>query len=159
MTKSTTCPRFTNYLLCLFTVLAAPNLCAQSASLPFTDVISAPAGTIKSGSNVRIDITIKSNSSERMTLRDNRLGPQEAGISIWDSSGNQLPPRDEFKSYFTLSRFGMIIDPGKSIIESVDLNRWFDLTKPGQYTVQAKKRIPGSKSFVESNKLIITLVP
>jgi hypothetical protein len=96
-----------------------------------------------------------------MILRDNRLGPQEAGISIWDSNGNQLPPRDEFKPRpdSIHSGLGMGISPGKSITESVDLNRWYDLTKPGQYTVQARKRIPGSNSVVESNKLAITILP
>jgi hypothetical protein len=34
-----------------------------------------------------------------------------------------------------------------------------DLTTPGQYTVQAKKRIPKSNSVVESNNLTITIIP
>jgi hypothetical protein len=159
MTQAITSIRLTKYLLCLLTVLAIRNLYSQSLSQPFTDVISASVITIKSGSNVRLDITIKSNSSERMILIDNRTGPEEAGISIWDGKGNQLPPRVEFKNYFTVSRFGMFIYPGKSLTQSVNLNKWFDLTTPGQYTVQAKRKVPKSDSVVESNKLTITVIP
>jgi len=108
---------------------------------------------------VLVDITIENTSSERIVLISNRLGPGQAGITIWDSIGNELPRRGEFQSYSSPSNFGQIIDPGKSATETVDLNRWFNLTKPGQYTVQARKRIPGTNSFVESNKLTITITP
>jgi len=160
MTKASTCVRVTKYLF-YFLLLVTSDLWSQSASQPFTVVISAPATATKSGSIVRLDITVNNNLSDRMFLTSNRLEPGEAGISIRDSDGNQLAPRDEFKPRPDAihSRFGVNIPPGKSITESVDLNRWFDLTKPGQYTVQAKKRIPGSHSFVESNKLTITITP
>ena len=135
--------------------------CSQPVSQPFTDVISAPATTVKSGPIVRLDITIHNNSSRLLFLVDNRLAPADAGISIWNSSGGQLSPRDQFKPGTPTfgSHFGMYIEPGKSITESVNLNRWFDLTKPGQNIVQASKKIPGSQSVVESNKLTITVVP
>ena len=153
--------RLIEYLLCLFTAFATAHAFPQFTDQPFTDVISAPVTTIESGSIVRLDITIHNNSSKLLFLIDNRLAPQKAGISIVDSNGDQLSPREQFKPGKPVIRsgLGMYIDPGKSLTESVDLNKWFDLTKPGQYTVQAKKRIPGTKSFVESNKVTITIVP
>lgn len=159
LANAITCPYPPKCLLYLLTLLSIPNLFSQSVNQAFTDVISAPATTMRSGSIVRLDITIKNNSSETIFLPANRLGPKEAAISIWDSNGSQLATRDEFKSYVLHSSFGVFIDPGKSMTESVDLNRWFDFTKPGQYTVQARKRVPKSDAVVESNKVTITIIP
>jgi hypothetical protein len=149
----------TKYMLYFFALSTVPNLCSQTVSQPFTDVISAPATTIRSGSAVRLDITITNSSNQLISLIDNRVGPREAGISIWDSNGNQLSPRDEYRSYVLHSKFAMLISPGKSIVESVNLNKWFDLTKPGQYKMRARRKIPGSDSFVESNELAIAITP
>jgi hypothetical protein len=46
-----------------------------------------------------------------------------------------------------------------SVTESIDLARWFDLSKQGKYTLQVQKQDPVSKMMVDSNKLTITVLP
>jgi hypothetical protein len=108
-----------------------------------------------------LDITIKSNSDQLLILPDNRSGPQAAGVQISDSDGVELLPKEEFKGkpYTKASGIGLVIRPSASITESVYLDRWFDLTKPGQYTVKVRKAIPGSKLRIESNQLTISITP
>ena len=144
----------------LLALLAVPSLFAQPAK-PLSEIISSSETTIKNGSTVRIDITMANQSSDIMILRSNRLGPQEAGMIVWDQNGHALSPRDGFKERpDTIHRgMGVVIRPGKSVTESVDLNKWFDLTTPGQYTVQSSRKVPGDGEMVESNKLTITITP
>lgn len=139
-------------------IVAISYIVAQPLNRTFDDILSAPAMTAKSGSRVRLEITIRNNSGDLIFLPSNRIGPQEAGISMWDENGNQLQPREQFRDKpDTIHRgIGIGIGPHESLTESVDLNRWFDLARPGQYRVQARKKVPGSNSVVESNKLTIT---
>src|SRR5215469_15581338 len=82
----------------LLTLPAGSNVGAQHDSKPFSITISLPSGTsLKSGSIVQLDITITNNSSQPLILRDNRLGPELAGIRMSDGAGVDILPREDFR--------------------------------------------------------------
>ena len=117
--------------------------------------------TTPSGSLVRIDITLKSQSSSLVLVEGLRMSPEAAGIVVWGPGGEKLEPFENAKERLGSvgSRFGTAIPPGKSVTEPINASRWFDLRSPGQYVFQVRKRDPISKTIVESNKLTIKITP
>lgn len=80
---------------------------------------------------------------------------------MWDSEGGVLQPVESARETPGRRRSGLgtVIPPNKSITEFINLAKWFDLSKAGEYTLQVNKRDPISKVIVESNKVTIKVVP
>jgi hypothetical protein len=51
------------------------------------------------------------------------------------------------------------LKPGETIKDGLTLNRLYDLTKPGKYTIQCQRFDEESNSWVKSNKITITVTP
>lgn len=51
------------------------------------------------------------------------------------------------------------LKPGESKVEQADLNKDFDLKKPGKYTMRAQRLDDNSKTLVKSDVITITLLP
>jgi hypothetical protein len=78
-------------------------------------------------------------------------------IIIRDDGGNVIPtilsgPR-------LSSRFGFFVEPGKDNKESLPIDKQFDLTKPGRYSLQVEKEDRTTKTVVKSNTLVLTITP
>ncbi|HEY2858799.1 MAG TPA: hypothetical protein VGJ21_10315, partial [Terracidiphilus sp.] len=84
-----------------------------------------------------------------------------SGIVIWDSDGKVLEPIESARERTRQmgSYFGVFIRPGKSVTGSVNLARWFDLTKTEQYTLQFQKKDRISGEIVKSNVLTLVVSP
>jgi hypothetical protein len=54
-----------------------------------------------------------------------------------------------------------VLQPGESKVDFAPLSDWYDLSKPGTYTLQISQRISGeaSSAVIQSNKITITLAP
>jgi hypothetical protein len=49
--------------------------------------------------------------------------------------------------------------PKRSISYALNLAKWFDLSMPGQYSIQVKQRLSGSNSDIQSNQVVVKIVP
>jgi len=94
-------------------------------------------------------------------------------FSVRDAQGNvparrPMPPLAVVKPDATASGkfelilprsgdFGMSLKPGASDHEQFDLGESFDLTKPGKYTVQLKRKDVKTGVEVESNTVTVTV--
>jgi hypothetical protein len=134
---------------------------AQETKPSFSASILAPQTTLASGSDIRIDITLKSESNELVFVGYLRGLPEIAGIVVHRSDGSAVEPKEDFKLRpgMKISGFAAAIPPGKSVTEAINLSRWFDLIVPGKYEVQLQKGDHVSGSIVKSNTLTIEVTP
>jgi hypothetical protein len=49
------------------------------------------------------------------------------------------------------------LKPGESMIDTVEVNDLYDLSLPGQYTIEVERRNIGSQSLVKSNSVVVTI--
>lgn len=142
--------------------LLAPAVFAagQKPNPPIAITISTLNTTIVSGSRIRLDIFTTNSSDQLVVLPSSRMDPEDAGITIRNSEGATLKPRESApKREGTGSHFGAYIPPGEKIDEALPLDKWFDLTTPGKYDVEVEKRVHGFKGVAKSNTLTITVIP
>jgi hypothetical protein len=144
--------------------------CAQSmqSSQPgqatFSLTISTPQNTVRVGSDVKLEITM-TNTSDQDIFYGADLGGkvQPFAVDVRDTSGNLVPKRPRKDKEPRGGSFLLIpIHPAKSIKREWILNKDFDISKPGRYTVQAKREAGATNSgvlHVKSNRITITVVP
>jgi hypothetical protein len=111
-------------------------------------------------------------------MRAHRLEDYDAlmrnvDIKVFDSDGKQVPETEygaavhgrppinpspgPSSGRFTSAPVPFLIGPGKSLHENADLNKEFELTKPGKYTVQAQRYDNESNTLVTSNVITLTI--
>lgn len=117
--------------------------------------------TAISGSLIAIYVELKSQTDELVIIRSLRISPESSGVAICDSTGKALEPLEEFRERDDEIRSGIgtAIPAGRSVTEPVLVSKWFDLRKPGPYSLQVRIKDPITKTIVESNRLTITVLP
>jgi hypothetical protein len=55
------------------------------------------------------------------------------------------------------SPFDVNLEPGKSIVDFIDLSELYDLAQPGKYTFQVQRTDPHTNSVVKSNVVTVTV--
>jgi len=146
--------------------LAVP-LGFHAANQPFTLVISSEAKSFKTGSAVEVKLSMTNNSdraidtsaaiSDLMGVDPNFL------FDVRDAAGKLVSKRvyehpELATGHAILNR---IIKPGKSLEETPDLSRLYDMSRPGEYDVQASRRASENEKdgVVKSNRIRITVTP
>jgi hypothetical protein len=142
-------------------LLTALCVGAQESGPSFTASIKAPRTAVSGESAIPVGITLSNQTPRLVFVEGLRTSPHGAGITVWDSEGTELLPVESARDTPGARRSGIstVIPPSKSITEFVNLAKWFDLSKPGDYTLQVHKRDPISKTMVDSNKITITVIP
>jgi hypothetical protein len=143
-------------------VLAIP---AEPAEPAIALQIKAEQDIVPSGSPSRVDITIKNVSSQPVGVRRERAegsGEISQEFDVRDSSGDPVPEtrwgrRVREGPPIISSSILSIVAPGETAKDEVVLNRVYDLSLAGQYTVQAKRFDEVSKIWVKSNTITITI--
>lgn len=130
--------------------IAATYAGAQDTNKSFAISIATPNATFASGSLIRLDITLTNNTNERVILPNIRRGPEDVRLQPRDSAKREPNSRG--------SSFSTIIPPKRCVTNSIGVEKWFDLSKPGQYSLQLRIKALGSVEVVESNKLAITVL-
>ena len=130
-------------VLFLSSVIAAcGHIAAQSSPPSFTASIKIPTPTVAIGSTIQVDITLTNQTNSVLILDGLRSTPRRAGIKVWNSDGLELQPipavTDE--SSFLRSGFPTIVPPNRRITESINLIRWFDLSKQGNIPCNFKRK-------------------
>jgi len=147
------------------------------AKSPFTLTISAnpsnPALEDTSNQVVTADLPSlrirKTNISDHEIIKWSLAVTSRGGYiyEVRDSGGNLIAPR---KSNSVASLGGgeerlrgtkdMVLQPGESKIDIVPLGSWYDLSRPGKYTIQVSSHITNdpNSEVVKSNIVAVTLL-
>lgn len=140
--------------------LAIVHAGAQAATPSFSISIELPNATLESGSPIRLDITIENHLNQGPFLSSNRTWRGAVSeITVLTSEGQRVGPLHKPQPGERQSGLGIGLGPHESSSESLNLGRFFDLTKPGKYSVQVKKRDPENNRIVESNIVTINITP
>ncbi|HEV2489970.1 MAG TPA: hypothetical protein VGT03_09200 [Candidatus Acidoferrales bacterium] len=142
---------------------------------PFTISISTVHDTFKSGAEIMVGISLK-NPSDKSIPVIGACAPKadvdSFRIEVKDAEGKVAPETDVLRWL----RGGPVPEP-KELIGGTSgpacgavppkgfintgfvLNRFYDLIKPGKYTIQVQCEDPGSKVLVKSNTITVTVTP
>jgi hypothetical protein len=155
-------------VLVVATILAIGALGqAPAAKQPFSLVLSTTNLTVKTKSPVPVTFQLTNTSEHEIPpgwWGQNSLGVIEQAdvFDVRDGQGRPLVKRQpDPKSDFIIGN-GAVggIPPGGSNSFTQDFTRWYDLSQPGKYTIQASRPFSenGKKGVVTSNKLTITVM-
>jgi hypothetical protein len=137
---------------------------------PFSLVSSLSTTTAQAGGDLIIEVTITNTADYDLFY----VVPDEIempfGLEVRDSEGHHVPytpqGRRTFGGLFDGSRFMLKLHPGESLYRERLLNKDFEISKPGTYTVWATRqfgrRTADSKivaTTVKSNIETITIAP
>ena len=118
--------------------------------------IQMPESKFALGTPIRLDVTIKNISTERLHIW--KVSPQDDGraeaymsVEVLDSEGKSLPridgvtfvhdgKKDMMPKSWT--RKGVTVKANQELHDFLLLSNLFDLSKPGMYTVSVKTDIP-----------------
>jgi hypothetical protein len=153
---------------------------AQLAQPLYTITISTPESVIKVGSEVRLDVTTKNVSNQTIYMFFSTAPGRDPEIHLRDSKGNpvletpygqKVHGTDPNRRPFSGSVFGYqeTLKPGETFEEKLNLSEEYDLSKPGEYTIQVRRHDVLSEddlksksrtvAFVKSNTITITITP
>jgi len=151
-----------NFSVAAFLAMAVVYL-APAQQPSFEVVISSPTAVSTEGTPVRVAVTIVNHSRENFLFHEPACGPEAAGITVRDEHRTVLEPRVEFRERPDTipCGFGAFIEPAKKYSRQVAISRWFDLSRPGRYFVQAAPagRSGNVSETQQSNVLEIQIVP
>jgi hypothetical protein len=152
--------------LLIVAVLAVP-LRFHATNTPFTLVISSEAKSVKVGSAVEIKLSLTNASAQDIDASANisdLTGVDPNFIfEVRDAIGNLVSKREyehpELATGHAL--LNRVIKPGKTLEEKADIGRLYDMSRPGEYSIQASRRASENEKdgFVKSNKIRITVTP
>ena len=149
---------------------------ASCQKAKFSLNLSTPQSSVKSGADIPVAITVKNVSDHELRLLVSS-GETGIGMDYWvtllDGLGNPVPetpvgicvhgkdtPATPFLcGIMTFSRGFVLIPIGGEDKSTTHVNLIFDLTKPGNYTVQVQRLDKATNVMVKSNKLAFTVTP
>jgi hypothetical protein len=155
----------------LATALALAAACAaQTASPKFTLTITAAKTSVPVGSPMAVVAEMK-NVSDRdiytgITVSDDGVQLHHIDIRVLNKDGQPVPETDRGMlihgrrprgSTVISHAVAVPVAPGESTPENFDLAKEFDLTKPGEYTVQAQRMDYPTQTLVKSNTITFTI--
>jgi hypothetical protein len=155
------------------TLLVASRILAQVPEPAFTIRITTGSTIFQSGGEIRLQILLTNNSShdiEATRGHGDVLG-EEAGyrIHVLDAEGKPAPEtsllrvmngEDYGPPLYTKTGFAIPLAPGKTLSDGMIVNKFYDLRKPGTYTIQVERYIDWqTKDVAYSNSITVTVTP
>lgn len=150
---------------------------ANDTQASFSLSISVHKTTVEVGSEVIVHAILQNHSSNEVRygvfLGESQIDTQLGifGISVHDQTGARLLTLAERKKRESAhasgkptpgpsgSVFSSGIQPGKSISADIPLSNCYDLSEPGEYTIQAQRFDPFTQEWVKSNEIKIKVTP
>ncbi len=155
---------------CLLTVWSTPIVShSQISAQPLEIAISTQQSKIMAGDPIKIAITMKNMSDHDITII--KFGGDSQAelnyeIIVRDKNGemlNETSYRKGIKEGVAGSRKLFTLKPSAEITEKANINKLYDLSMPGEYTVQVEKELPPSegkgKGTIKSNTITVTVTP
>ncbi|HEY2002797.1 MAG TPA: hypothetical protein VGG80_10775 [Acidobacteriaceae bacterium] len=138
-----------------FFCFAQWHLWAQTG---FTITISMRQAPVVSGAPVRLHIDYVNNWDKTVWLPTSNVPLMMSGIVVKDSNGRTLVGSHEPKAPAYLHHHGFGVEPGKRAVEEMDIDRIYDLTRPGAYTVYLDKKFGPGPNETKSNEITFTII-
>jgi hypothetical protein len=156
-------------LIFCFFVCAIGPASPRKPNPPFSLAIAVADQPVQLGTQVRVTITLKNNSDYDIAF-DSSSVPGEAefhySVLLLDDDGKPVPETKysrilqgkEHETY-TENVLSVTIQPNEEAKDDFVLNKLFDLSKPGKYTLQVARGIPETlgKGLVKSNVLSLVI--
>lgn len=148
--------------LWLVPIIAAAAATAQTTQPTISLTIKAEQDVVQAGSAVKVQITITNVSKQKIGVQRER-NPGHGEIfhefDIRDADGNPAPESNYQKRLRAnppfLSLVPTVLAPGESAKDEATLSKLYDLSLPGEYTVQARRYDNDSRTLVKSNTVKI----
>lgn len=152
---------------------AFAHAAAQSTKPAFSLTISTTNSTVTLGSPVMVKVTMKNESEHNISVYTENTSDQGGFVykaDVWDEKGSTAPETKFGRSiqghdtpeelrrepYIIVTSGGEgSLAPGQTIIDQVNLNKLYDLSRPGKYTIRLRRFDLESNSFVLSNKVTV----
>lgn len=168
--------------IAVFVLLTAalPAIAVAQQRSPITVSIMTPTPVTKSGTDVRVNITVTNTSGHAVKLYK-ALGPDgqaEAAnqVDVYDGEGKKLPRVDgrtmhvRGETYHLpkqwISRKKILVETGQSSDDFLVLSNLFDISKPGEYAVSVRQEMRTDDSdpdvkliYATSNRITVTVLP
>lgn len=144
---------------------------AQTEQRPrFTLTITAAKTLVPVGSPMTLAAEMKNVSDKNIytgvVMTADGVQLHHIDIRVLDKDGKPVPETDHGMlihgrhprgSTVINTAFSMPVPPGESATEHFDLEKEFDLTKPGAYSVQAQRLDYPTQTLVKSNTMTFTI--
>lgn len=127
----------------------------------FALTLRGPTGTLKSGSQIRLRITVTNHSGHDLTFA--RSGGQEDDlrydIEVRDATGRNVSSTDylgalrEDRAIIMDSTVAFTLKPGNSFVDEIEITRFYKMNRPGKY----KLRVTRTTSEVTARSNIVTI--
>jgi hypothetical protein len=155
-------------LLCFAILAASGSGAAQSAKKgkseapPFSFAISAAHEVVGLGAPIPVVVTFKNTSSHDIGIE---RAPVEFNfkIDVHDSGGNRPSLADGSKVPIEGietrggSHFSILVAPGEAVKIDFEIDKVYDLSKPGVYKIQLSRMDEATKSEAKSNIIAVTV--
>lgn len=141
--------------------------CEPSPAMPPASIsIRAIESIVHAGDDVGIEISLTNNLDRDLnvgTLIDDEIGVDpNFTYDIRDKTGKPIPPR-RFDPSREVTGKGILgsLKRGTSGIFREPISRLYDLTQPGEYTIQVSRTVyeDPAKRVVTSNRITVTVIP
>jgi hypothetical protein len=138
---------------------------------PFSLSISGAQDVVQAGSAVTVKVALTNTSDHKIGVvadSDGR-GPIDCRIEIRDTQDKMVrdakPHVWKDKNGRTIKRIyvgassamSVGLQPGQTLSDEFPVNKRFDLTEPGKYSVQASRYDSETKTWVKSNTITVTV--
>ncbi len=146
----------------------------QAVSPAFSVGISAAQDVVRSGSAVTVRSVVTNISNQKIWVVS--LG-EDVECHVWDSRGfpvRRANPRVErarlqlqvdkhgehvVVPYIMARGVWFAVQPGQTVEDDLVISEFYELTRPGKYTIQALRPDPESHAVVKSNTITLTVIP
>lgn len=147
----------------LMRLLFAASLYAQPKP-PFTITISPVRATVTSGDPILVQITVKNLTKQEFdfnTIISDITGRDFIYVfDVTNAGGIAVPPKTMTPESELLVGHAVFrtLGPEGTLMDTASLERLFDLSKPGTYTIRASRAVPEDKGMaITSNTITITV--
>lgn len=150
-------------VLALMTVLQSISIAQQR--FPASVAISTPTPIARSGTEIRLNVSVEDKSDHVLRILKSPDGHAEAvnRVEVFNSDGARLPLTNGIRHWLSIKSTSLA--PGESYDSFLILSELFDLRKPGTYSVTVRHELlqldapkqEDRKLFVPSNSLEITV--
>jgi hypothetical protein len=149
-------------VLILVTLAVCAAASTESSTPPFALTLEAEENPVKSGSEVKVDITL-SNSSNRAMHMSYGLSELDYAFEVRDS--HRIPPETEFareskgRAYFANDHL-FYLQPGENLPKALlVVSKFYDVSRPEKYNIQVSRAVPMDlgAGTIKSNVVTITI--
>lgn len=156
-------------LLGLFLLMIVASVaCCQATPAtqrPFSLTLSTPTANVESGSVVQIMIAMKNLSDHDVDCTPNETNRLDTAFEYDVRDGDGKPVESWEKKHPEVGqvfspRMPRSLKPGETINTGEVISSHYNMTQPGEYTIQVSRRISNDAKdgVVKSNKITVTVV-